>query len=100
VVQLYVRDVQARFVRPVLELKGFRRLDLAPRQKRTVHFSLPADLLGYAADGMTRVVEPGAFEIMIGRSSEEIVFRSMVTVTGAERTLAPGWRMRTETRVE
>jgi beta-xylosidase len=100
VVQLYVRDVQARFVRPVKELKGFRRVSLAPGQKKTVRFSLPVDLLCYSLDGSSRVVEPGAFEIMIGRSSQEIVFRSTVIVTGPERTLGQGWRMRTEVRVE
>jgi len=100
VVQLYVRDVQARLVRPVRELKGFRRVNLAGGQKKTVSFSLPVDMLCFSPDGRTRVVEPGAFEIMIGRSCEDIVFRATVTITGRERTLGRGWRMTCGTRVE
>jgi len=100
VVQLYVRDVQARLVRPVRELKGFRRVNLAGGQKKTVSFSLPVDMLCFSPDGRTRVVEPGAFEIMIGRSCEDIVFRATVTVTGRERTLGRGWRMTCQTKVE
>jgi beta-xylosidase len=100
VVQLYVRDVQARLVRPILELKGFRRVGFGGGQKKTVSFSLPVDMLCFSSDGRTRMVEPGAFEIMIGRSCEDIVFRATVTVTGRERTLERGWRMTCETRVE
>ena len=100
VVQLYVRDVLARFVRPVKELKGFRRVSLAPGQKRKVTFCLPVDMLGYSVDAATRVVEPGEVEIMIGRSSEEILFRSVVTVIGWERTLGRAWSMTTEVSVD
>ena len=100
VVQLYVRDLQARFVRPLMELKGFCRLTVPAGQKRTVSFSLPVDVLCYSPDGLRRVVEPGAFEVMVGRSCEDILFRSTVNVTGTEREMPRGWRMRTETRVQ
>ena len=99
-VQLYARDLQASLVRPVIELKGFTRVTLRPGQRKSVTFSLPVDMLGYTLDGLTRVVEPGEHEVMLGRSSQDIVFRSTVNVTGRMRTLGEAWSMMSEVRVE
>lgn len=100
VVQLYVRDLYASLVRPLKELKGFTRLTLKPQESTAVTFLVPVDMLAYSVDGSTRVVEPGEFELMIGRSSEDIVFRGVVNVQGSARTLPETWRMTTEIRRE
>jgi beta-glucosidase len=97
--QLYVRDVLASLVRPVKELKGFTRIGLAPGECRTVVFTLPVDMLGFAISLTRRVVEPGEFEIMVGRSCEDIVFRANVTVRGTTRELPQRWRMKTDVQV-
>lgn len=100
VVQLYVHDVRARLVRPIKELKGFCRVTIPKEAARGVRFLLPVDLLSFAVDnGSARIVEPGEFEVMIGRSSEDIVFSARVTVIGQTRTLPEKWRMRTGIRV-
>jgi beta-xylosidase len=99
VVQLYVHDLVASLVRPVKELKGFKRLALAPGEKKSVAFTMPVDVLGFTTSGTTRVVEPGDYQVMIGRSSEEILFKENVEVTGMVRKLPAAWRMRTEARV-
>jgi beta-xylosidase len=99
VVQLYVRDLIASLVRPVKELKGFKRLSLKPGERKRVSFSLPVDLLSFTVSGTTRVVEPGEFEIMIGRSSADILFSETVEVAGKPRELAAKWRMKTEVSV-
>jgi beta-xylosidase len=57
------------------------------------------DLLGFTVSGTTRVVEPGEFQLMIGRSSADILFRETVEVTGKPRELPENWRMATEVRV-
>lgn len=44
-VQLYIRDVVASSTRPVKELKGFRKIELAPGQTETVSFTINRDLL-------------------------------------------------------
>ena len=100
VVQLYVHDAVAALVRPVRELKGFKRLILNPGERKRVSFTLPVDLLGFTISGTTRVVEPGDFEIMIGRSSADILFSATVEVMGEPRELPARWRMRSGAAVE
>jgi beta-glucosidase len=69
VVQLYIRDPVASATRPVRELKGFERVELAPGEAREVVFTLtPADLAFYTPRG-TWEAEPGDFEVFVGGSS-------------------------------
>jgi beta-glucosidase len=72
VVQLYVRDDVSSVTRPLLELKGFRRVTLEPGEQRSVTFDIkPSDLWFYNAD-MKRVVEPGSFTIFAGSNSVDL----------------------------
>jgi beta-glucosidase len=72
VVQLYLRDEAASVTRPLLELKRFRRVTLAPGASTTVAFELtPADLAIWNID-MKRVVEPGQFTVMAGPNSVDL----------------------------
>jgi beta-glucosidase len=70
VVQLYTRDVAASRTRPVKELKGFQRVTLQPGERRTLRFTLAAEQLGFYDQNMRFIVEPGAFKLMVGTSSE------------------------------
>src|SRR5208282_5932165 len=72
VVQLYIRAEVSRATRPVMELKGFRRIALAPGEKRTVTFELGPEQLSYHGPDMKRVVEPGKFQVMVGGSSDAV----------------------------
>ncbi len=72
VVQLYIRDEVSRATRPVMELKGFRRIALAPGERRTVTFEVGPEQLSYHGPALKRVVEPGRFRVMIGGSSAEV----------------------------
>ncbi|MDH5702843.1 MAG: beta-glucosidase BglX [Aigarchaeota archaeon] len=72
VVQLYMRDVVASVTRPVRELKGFKRITLESGEKRTVSFTLAWEQLSFINRNLKRVVEPGAFNVMVGRSSGDI----------------------------
>ncbi len=71
VVQLYVRDRCASISRPVRELKGFIKLALAPGQEETVAFTLCAKDLGFYGQDGQFVCEPGLFDVMVGRSSDD-----------------------------
>ena len=70
VVQMYVRDDAGSVTRPVKELKGFRRIALAPGERRTVTFRLTPAMLAFYDLQYRKVVEPGTFTIMVGGSSE------------------------------
>ncbi len=72
VAQLYIRADVSRATRPVLELKGFRRITLAPGERRTVTFDLGPEHLAYHGPEMKRVVEPGRFQVLVGGSSESL----------------------------
>jgi beta-glucosidase len=69
VVQVYIRDVVSSVTRPVKELAGFERVTLKPGETRTVNVTIGPDALSLIDRSMKRVVEPGAFEIMVGTSS-------------------------------
>jgi len=73
VVQLYVQDLECSVKRPARELRGFARIGLQPGEQKTVAFPLPAEKLAFY-DERTHgfLVEPGAFEVMVGGSSEDI----------------------------
>jgi beta-glucosidase len=69
VAQLYIRDVAATLVRPVRELKDFRRIYLRPGESQTVEFTLDADDLRYFNNDGQSVLEPGKFAVWIGGDS-------------------------------
>jgi beta-glucosidase len=69
VVQLYIRDLVSSVTRPVLELKDFKRVSLAPGESKAVTFTVTPDKLSFLDLDMRRTVEPGWFDIMVGTSS-------------------------------
>ncbi len=80
VVQLYINDIFASVTRPVKELKGFRRIALEPGETGTVQFELPVETLGFYDQDMRFTVEPGAFKVMVGRSSQDIVLEGVFEI--------------------
>jgi beta-glucosidase len=69
IVQLYIRDLVSSITRPIMELKDFRRISLAPGESKTVEFVITPDKLSFLNLDMKSVVEPGWFDIMVGTSS-------------------------------
>ncbi|MCD6545285.1 MAG: glycoside hydrolase family 3 C-terminal domain-containing protein [Thermotogae bacterium] len=81
IVQLYVRDVESSVVRPEKELKGFKKVELNPGEEKTVTFVLDKRSFAYySTDIKDWYVESGDFEILIGKSSKEIVLKDTVNV--------------------
>lgn len=99
VVQIYVRDLCATLTRPVMELKAYKRVSLAPGEGTTLVISVPCDMLGFTDKHSRRVVESGAFDVLVGTSSKEIVTSSRVTVVGENRVLGSNWRMQHAARL-
>ena len=82
VVQLYVRDVEASVTRPVKELRGFRRVRLAPSERRRVTFRLAAEQLAFTDRDGRLVIEPGRVRVMVGTSSADLPCQADVEVVG------------------
>jgi beta-glucosidase len=82
VVQLYVRDLVGSVTRPVKELKGFQRIELASGAKRTVTFTLKADDLAFFTAGERWEAEPGEFVVSVGASSVDVHERRFVLDNG------------------
>lgn len=80
--QLYLHDELASVTRPVRELSRFTTLRLAPGESRRVEWRLDRrDFVMLDLD-LQPVVEPGAFRLMVGRSSRDIRLAGTVEVTG------------------
>ena len=58
--------------RPVKELRGFRRVPLAPGAATSVSFTLDSHAFALWDKDMKHVVEPGAFDIMVGPNSVDL----------------------------
>lgn len=81
VVQLYVHDVISSVKRPSKELRGFERISLDPGQTKTVTFTLPGDKLAFYDEKVHGfIVEPGAFDLFVGSSSEDIRLKTQLNV--------------------
>jgi beta-glucosidase len=71
-VQLYVHQMVSSVTRPIKELKAFRRITLGPGESKTLTFVLTPEAFRMWNVSMQRVVEPGAFEIMVGPNSVDL----------------------------
>lgn len=69
-VQMYIRDMFSSVTRPVKELKGFKKINLAAGETQTVSFTITPELLSFYDANMNWIVEPGDFKIMVGTSSD------------------------------
>ena len=83
VVQLYVRFLDSAVPRPKRQLVGFRRISVPSGTMQTVSFSVTADNLRYWNEKRRRwVLESGAIELQIGRSSHEVELLTQLVVRG------------------
>ena len=72
VVQLYINDKISSVTRPLMELKAFYKIGLAPGQSKTVEFTLTSDDLSFLNRQMERVVEPSVSKLMVGAASDDV----------------------------
>lgn len=81
VVQLYVRDVDKQVVRPDKELKAFAKVSLNPGEEKEAVFKLDRRAFAYYDTEISGWnVHAGAYDILIGKSSADIVFSERVSV--------------------
>ena len=71
VVQLYVHDRVASRVRPIRELKDFRKVALRPGEHADVEFVLDRQALSFTRANGEFGAEPGLFDVWITSSAQE-----------------------------
>ena len=99
VVQLYLRDVVAQVVRPVRQLTGFARVQLAPGEAADVHFQIHADRTAFTGRNYDRIVEPGEVEVLAGTSAGHLPCRGAIQLTGPLRVVGHDRRLITPVEV-
>ncbi len=83
VAQVYIGDTHAKVPRPAKELKGFAKVNLRPGETRKLVVPLDARALSYYdATAKQWRAEPGDFQVLVGRSSEQIELRGKLTLPG------------------
>jgi beta-glucosidase len=84
VAQVYVADPHAKVSRPAKELKGFARINLKPGETKTATVVLDGRAFAYYdVDAKQWHADPEEFEILVGRSSQDIALRGNVTLSAA-----------------
>lgn len=78
VAQLYLRDLVSSVVRPVMELKGFQKVKLAPGEQRRLQFTIDRDALSFHNSKLDWVAEPGEFAVMVGGASDAIELQGRI----------------------
>ena len=80
-VQLYIRDMVSQPLRPIKELKNFKKILLQPGEIRKVSFIIKRDELAFYNDKLERITQPGTFQVMIGSASDDIRLQKSFDLT-------------------
>ncbi|WP_262498044.1 beta-glucosidase [Chryseobacterium sp. MYb7] len=80
VVQLYVKDLLASVSRPIIELKGFQKIELQPGESKSVTIEFPIKQLQFLNEKMKWVVEKGTYRIMVGNSSKNLSLKQNIEI--------------------
>ena len=82
VAQVYVAEAHPKVPRPAKELKGFTRIDLKPGETKTATVTLDGRAFSYYdADAKQWRADPDEFQILVGRSSQDIQLHSSLTLS-------------------
>lgn len=71
VIQLYIQDLTASVVRPVKELKAFKKMYFEPFEEKEITFEISVDKLKFWNERMKYEAEGGEFKVFVGTSSTE-----------------------------
>lgn len=69
VVQLYIQDLYGTVVRPVKELKGFKKEYFKPHEKKIIEFEIDMEMLKFWNEKLEYMAEKGEFKVYIGGDS-------------------------------
>jgi beta-glucosidase len=80
IVQLYVADLVTSVTWPQHQLKGFKRVHVKAHDSVTVEIVVPVSDCWLINKEEKRVVEPGAFEMRVGKASNDIKYKLAFSV--------------------
>jgi len=80
VVQLYVKDLLASVSRPIIELKGFKKVFLKAGESKQISIEVPVKELQFLDSAMNWIVEKGTYRIMVGNSSKNLPLKQNIEV--------------------
>lgn len=69
IAQLYIKDLFASRIRPVRELKGYKKVFLKVGEKKSVEFTVPFEELEFYDFNLNRILEKGKFKVFVGGNS-------------------------------
>jgi beta-glucosidase len=99
VVQLYVRDPIASIARPMLELRGFKRIELVPGARKRITFSLTPEQFAVWSPRGQWLVETGRIDFWIGASSVDLRASGSFEITATHTSTAPAAALPTRVTV-
>ena len=80
VVQLYIREEYCSVLRPIKELKAFKKVLLKAGETKTVEFNVKLKDCGYYNNKGNYLLEPGTFKVMVGDASDDIKYEDVIDV--------------------
>jgi len=93
VAQVYVGDTHAKVPRPAKELKGFAKVRLRPGESKRVTVTLNRRALSYYdVNSKQWRAEPGEYDILVGRSVEQIELRGKLILAWSAAMAGAGKR--------
>jgi beta-glucosidase len=99
VVQLYVRDPVASIARPVLELRGFKRIDLPAGARKRVTISLTPEQFAFWSPRGQWLIEAGRIDFWVGASSTDLRSNGSFEITKTHTGMAPATALPTRVTV-
>ena len=96
VVQLYFTDPVAEVARPIIQLLGFQKIEIAPGESKTVEYNVHSDRLAYHGAAVTRIIDAGRIDIHCGQSSTDIKATAQLQITGPVRQVPATRKLITE----
>ncbi len=80
VVQLYIKNLLASVSRPIIELKGFQKVELKPGESKQISIEVPVKELQFLDEKMNWIMEKGTYRIFVGNSSKNLPLKQNVEV--------------------
>ncbi len=87
IVQLYIQDIAASITQPVRKLVDFKRVTLRAGESQMVEFNLPASKLGFYNGIGKYVIEPGKFNVWVGKDSSDETLKDSFDLINAPAAL-------------